>query len=67
MKLLFYATRIKCLQLRNPEKNPGCKIEEYGHAELDLSSNLAELSWKVSVPNLDEAQGGLMLKLPHHA
>lgn len=55
---------VEC-RLLPDEIHPGCKIEEYGHAELDLSSNLAELSWKVSVPNLDEAQGGLMLKLPH--
>lgn len=65
MKLLFYATRIKCLQLRNPEKNPGCKIEEYDHAELDLTSSLTDFSWKVSVPSLEEAEDGLMLKLPH--
>lgn len=66
MKLLFYAPRIKCLQLRNPAKNPDCKIEEYAHAELDLSSSLTGFSWKVSVTSLEEVQDGLMLKLPYH-
>ena len=65
MKLLFYAPRIKCLQLRNPAKNPDYKIEEYAHAELDLSSSLTGFSWKVSVTSLEEAQDGLMLKLSH--
>lgn len=65
MKLLFYAPRIKCLQLRNPAKNPDYKIEEYAHAELDLSSSLTGFSWKVSVTSLEEAQDGLMLKLLH--
>lgn len=50
----------------SPDKNhPGCKIEEYGHAELDLGSNLAGFSSKASVPNLEESQDGLMLKLTH--
>lgn len=50
----------------SPDKNhPGCKIEEYGHAELDLGSNLASFSSKASVPNLEESQDGLMLKLTH--
>lgn len=48
------------------ENNPGCKIEEYDHAELDLGSSLADFSRKVSVPSLEEAQDGLMLKLPPH-
>lgn len=65
MKLLFYAPRIKCLQLRNPAKNQDYKIEEYAHAELDLSSSLTGFSWKVSVTSLEEAQDGLMLKLLH--
>jgi len=65
LKLLFYAPRIKCLQLRNPAKNPDYKIEEYAHAELDLSSSLTGFSWKVSVPSLEEAEDGLMLNLPH--
>lgn len=47
------------------EKQPGCKIEEYDHAELDLGSSLADFSWKVSVSSLEETKGGLMLKLPH--
>ena len=66
MKLLFYAPRIKYLQLSGPDENkPGSKIEEYDHAELDLGSSLADFSWKVSVSSLEEAQDGLMLKLPH--
>lgn len=47
------------------ENHPSCIIEEYAHAELDLSSSLAGFSRKASVPSLDEAQDGLMLKLPH--
>lgn len=47
------------------EKHLGCKIEEYDHAALYLGSSLTDFSWKVSVSNLKEAQGGLMLKLPH--
>lgn len=47
------------------ENHPGCKIEKYDHAELNLSSSLADFSWKVSVPSLEETKGGLMLKLPH--
>ena len=49
------------------EKHPGCKIEEYDHAELDLGSGLTGFSWKVSVASLEEAQGDLMLELPHQA
>lgn len=49
------------------ETNPGCKIEEYDHAELDLVGNLADFSRKVSVSSLEETQDGLMLKLPHRA
>lgn len=49
-----------------PDKNhPSCKIEKYAHAELDLSSSLADFSWKASVPSLEESQDGLMLELPH--
>lgn len=47
------------------EYHPGCKIEKYAHAELDLSSSLADFSWKASVPSLEESQDGLMLELPH--
>lgn len=47
------------------ENHPGCRIENYTHAELDLSSGLADFSWKASVPSLEEAEDGLMLKLPH--
>lgn len=49
------------------EKHPGCKIEEYDHAELDLGSGLTGFSWKVSVASLEEAQGDLMLELSHQA
>lgn len=49
----------------NNENHPGCKIEKYDHAELDLSSSLTDFSWKASVPSLEEAHDGLMLKLPH--
>lgn len=55
---------VEC-RLLPDEIHPDCKIEEYGHAELDLGSNLAELSWKASVSSLEEAEDGLMLKLPH--
>lgn len=55
---------VEC-RLLPDENHPGCKIEEYDHAELDLSSSLADFSWKVSVSSLEEAQGGLMLELPH--
>lgn len=49
-----------------PDKNhPDCKIKEYDHVELDLDSSLTDFSWKVSAPSLEEAQDGLMLKLPH--
>ena len=47
------------------EKHPGCKIDECDHAELDLGSSLTGFTWKVSVPSLEEAEDGLMLKLPH--
>lgn len=50
-----------------PDKNhPGCKIEKYGHAVLDLSSSLTDFSWKASVPSLEDAEDGLTLKLPHY-
>lgn len=52
----------------NPDaKHPGCKIEEYGHAELDLVSSLTGFSWKLPVSSLEKTQDGLMLKLPQHA
>lgn len=57
---------VECRLLPN-EHHPGCKIEEYGHAELDLGSNLADFSCKVSVASLEEARDGLMLDLPHQA
>lgn len=55
---------VEC-RLLPDEIHPGCKIKEYGHAELDLGSNLAEFSWKASVSSLEEVQDGLMLELPH--
>lgn len=55
---------VEC-RLLPDENHPGCKIKNYGHAELDLSSNLSDFSWKASAPSLEEAQDGLMLKLPH--
>ncbi|MFR5417433.1 MAG: hypothetical protein ACLTHL_10805 [Collinsella sp.] len=42
-------------------------MKSIAHAELDLCSSLADFSWKVSVPSLEESQGGLMLELPHRA
>lgn len=47
------------------ENHPGCIIEEYAHAKLDLTSGLADFSWKASVSSLEEVQGGLTLELPH--
>ncbi|MDB1845144.1 hypothetical protein PMW79_07985 [Collinsella aerofaciens] len=55
---------VEC-RLLPDENHPGCIIEKYAHAELDLSSSLSDFTWKASVPSLEEAQGGLMLKLPH--
>lgn len=55
---------VEC-RLLPDENHPSYKIEEYGHAELDLGSSLADFSWKVSVSSLEEAEDGLMLKLPH--
>ena len=55
---------VEC-RLSPDENHLGCKIEEHDHVELDLGSSLANFSWKASVPSLDEAQDGLMLKLPH--
>ena len=40
-------------------------MKKHAHALLDPGSSLADFSWKVSVPSLDEAQDSLMLKLPH--
>lgn len=54
-------------RLMPDKKHPGYKIEEYGHAELDLGSSLADFSRNVSVSSLEETQDGLMLKLPHRA
>lgn len=51
-----------------PDKNsPDRKIEEYGHAELDLGSSLTDYSWKVPVSSLTEAKDGIVLKLPQTA
>lgn len=55
---------VEC-RLLPDENHPGCKIEEYDHAELDLGRSLADFSRKVPVPSLRETQDGLTLKLPH--
>lgn len=55
---------VEC-RLLPDENHPGCKIEEYDHMELDLDSSLADFSWKVSVPSLEQAHDDLMLKIPH--
>lgn len=55
---------VEC-RLLPDENHPGCKIEEYDHVKLDLDSSLADFSWKVSVPSLEQAHDGLMLKIPH--
>lgn len=55
---------VEC-RLTFDNNHPGCKIEEYDHAELDLGGSLADFSWKVSVASLEEARDGLMLKLSH--
>ena len=34
-------------------------------AAINLGSSLADFSWKVPVSSLEEAEDGLMLKLPH--
>lgn len=57
---------VEC-RLLPDENNPGCIIEKYDHAELDLSSSLADFSWKVSVASIEEARDGLMLDCPHQA
>lgn len=50
--------------LKTDENNPGCKNEEYGHAELDLGNSLRDFSWKAPVSSLTELKGGLVLDLP---
>ena len=55
---------VEC-RLLPDENHPGCKIEKYDHAELNLSSSLADFSWKVSVASFEEARDGIMLKFPH--
>ena len=50
--------------LRPDKNNPSRKIEEYGHAELDLGSSLTDFSWKVPASSLAKVNGGLVLKLP---
>lgn len=57
---------VEC-RLRPDTKHPGCKIEEYGHAELDLGSQLTGFSWKTPVSSLTEEQHRLALELPQHA
>lgn len=51
-------------RLKANENNPGCKNEEYGHAELDLGSSLRNFSWKAPASSLTEVKGGLVLDLP---
>ena len=58
------AQPIEC-HLMPDEKHPGCKTDECDHAELDLGSSLTGFSRKISVASLEEAQDGLLLKLPH--
>lgn len=55
---------VEC-RLLPDENRPGCKIEKNDHAELDLSSSLADFSCEVSVASLEEARDGLMLELQH--
>lgn len=43
---------VEC-RLSPDEYRPGCKFEKYAHAELGLSSCLADFSWKTSVPSLE--------------
>lgn len=50
---------VEC-RLPPDENHPGCKIEKYDHAELDLGCNLTGFTWKVSVSSLEEAEDGLM-------
>lgn len=40
-------------------------MKKHAHAVLDPGSGLSDLSWKASVPSLEESQDGLMLELPH--
>ena len=56
---------VEC-RLSPDENHPGCKIEEYGHAELDLGSQLTGFSWKTPVSSLTEEQHRLALELPQH-
>lgn len=55
---------VEC-RLLPDENHPSCKIEEYGHAELDLSGSLTGFTWRASVPSLEEAPDGLVLKPPN--
>ena len=41
--------------------------EERCHTDPYLGRGLTDFSWKVSVKSLEEAQGDLMLELPHQA
>lgn len=51
-------------RLKTDKNNPDRKIEEYGHAELDLGSSLTDFAWKVPVSSLAEVKDDLVLKLP---
>ena len=50
--------------LKSDENNSGCKIEEYGHKELNLGSSLTDFSWKAPMKDLVEVQDGIVLELP---
>lgn len=52
------------LRLKVDVNNPDRKIEEYGHAEMDLGSSLTDFSWKVPAPSLRVTQDELILNLP---
>ncbi len=41
---IIWSRPVECRLLAD-ETNPGCKIEEYDRAELDLGSSLADFSW----------------------
>lgn len=43
---------VEC-RLLPDEYHPSCKIEKYGHAELDLGCSLTGFTWKVSVSSLE--------------
>lgn len=46
---------VEC-RLLPDEYHPSCKIEKYGHAELDLGCSPADFTWKVSVASLKKRE-----------